>query len=107
MSTPCINLPGKREGENQMISYWKNTKEIYVDDGLVLIIGWYDHKNKENGGRKTLGIHWGDYPLARGSLSPCEITRNAILSGLLHQAAINNNIVQVESIVEAIKFFRA
>jgi hypothetical protein len=32
----------------QMISYWKNWKKIYEDDGLVLIIGWYDHKNQGN-----------------------------------------------------------
>lgn len=25
-----------------MISYWKNPKEFYNDDGLVLIVGHYD-----------------------------------------------------------------
>jgi len=92
-----------------MISYWKKTKEIYIDEGLVLIIGWYDHKNQNNGGNKALGVHWGDYPQSRGVLSPCvipETTRNAILSGLLHQAVISGNDVQSESIVEAIKFFK-
>jgi hypothetical protein len=92
-----------------MISYWKETKEIYLDDGLVLIIGWYDHKNKENGGNKALGVHWGDYPQSHGVLSPCvipETTRNAILSGLLHQAVTDNNVKQIESIIEAIKFFK-
>ncbi len=91
-----------------MISYWKQPKEIYVDDGLVLIIGRYDHKNQNNGGDKALGVHWGDYPQSRGILSPCvipEATRNAILSGLLHQAVTNNNANQIAGITEAIKFF--
>jgi hypothetical protein len=92
-----------------MISYWKNPKEIYNDDGLVLIIGRYDHKNQDNGGHKALGIHWGGYPKSRGVLSPCvipETTRNAILSGLLHQAVINANDAQIKAIEEAITFFR-
>lgn len=92
-----------------MISYWKKTKEIYNDDGLVFIIGWYDHKNQDNGGYKALGIHRGDHPLSRGVLSPCvipETTRNAILSGLLHQAVINANDAQIKAIEEAITFFR-
>ena len=92
----------------QMISYWKTPKEIYVDDGLVLIIGWYDHKNENDGGDKALGVHWGDYPQSRGILSPCvipETTRNAILSGLLHQAVSNNDATNMTGIIEAIKFF--
>lgn len=92
-----------------MISYWKKPIEIYVDDGLVLIIGHYDHKNKNNGGEKALGVHWGDYPQSRGILSPCVIpaaTRSAILSGLLHQAVTNGNLQQVSSITKAIEFFR-
>lgn len=52
-----------------MISYWKNTKEVYFDDGLTLIIGWYDHKHMHNGGYKSLGIHWEIYPKSRGILS--------------------------------------
>ena len=92
----------------QMISYWKNPKEIYVDDGLVLIIGRYDHKNENDGGDKALGVHWGDYPQSRGILSPCvipETTRNAILSGLLHPAVSNNDATNMAGIIEAIKFF--
>jgi hypothetical protein len=91
-----------------MISYWKNHKEIHVDDGLVLIIGWYDHKNQYSGGSKALGVHWGSYPQSRAVLSPCvipEATRNAILAGLLHQAVSNINKQQVNSITEAIEFF--
>lgn len=91
-----------------MISYWKKTKEIYVDDGLILIIGWYDHKNMNNGGEKSLGVHWGDYPQSRGVLSPCvipESTRNAMLSGLLHQSIVSGNEEHILSITEAIKFF--
>jgi hypothetical protein len=91
-----------------LISYWKNSKEIHTDGGLVLIVGWYDHKNKQNGGNKALGVHWGDYPQSRGILSPCvipEATRSAILSGLLHQAVSNGNSKQVRSITEAIEFF--
>jgi hypothetical protein len=92
----------------QMISYWKDSEEIYIDDGLVLIIGWYGHKNQNNGGDKALGVHWGGYPQSHGILSPCvipEVTRNAMLSGLLHQAVIDNNKSQTDSILNAIKFF--
>ena len=92
----------------KMISYWKNHKEIHVDDGLELILGWYDHKNENNGGDKALGVHWGDYPQSRGILSPCVIpeeTRNAMLSGLLHQAVTQGNQSQIKSITEAIEFF--
>lgn len=91
-----------------MVSYWKNPEEIHVDDGLVLIIGHYDHKNQNNGGEKALGVHWGDYPQSRGILSPCVIplaTRSAILSGLLHQAVIKGDLNQISSITKAIEFF--
>jgi hypothetical protein len=94
----------------KMISYWKNHKQIHLDDGLVLIIGWYDHKNQDNGGSKALGVHWGDYPQSRAILSPCVIpkaTRNAILSGLLHEAVSSANLQQVKSITEAIEFFHS
>ncbi|MFZ3019471.1 MAG: hypothetical protein WA056_13560 [Gallionella sp.] len=93
----------------QMISYWKQPKEIYKDGDLTFIIGLYDHKNQDNGGGKALGIYWGDdYPQSRGKLSPCVIpatTRSAILSGLLQQAVTKKEMAQVESILEAIKFF--
>jgi hypothetical protein len=91
-----------------MISYWKNHKKIHIDDGLELILGWYDHKNENNGGDKALGVHWGDYPQSRGILSPCvipEATRNAMLSGLLHQAVTQGKQSQIKSITEAIEFF--
>ncbi len=92
-----------------MISYWKNPKQIYNDEGLVLIIGHYDHKNQNNGGDKALGVHWGDYPLSRNVLSPCvipEATRNAILSGLLHQAVSSGDTKLVDAIRDAVEFFR-
>lgn len=92
-----------------MISYWKNVKPIYVDSGLTLIIGWYDHKNLNNGGEKALGVHWQDYPRSRGVLSPCvvpEATRNAMLSGLHHQSIINGSQKDVVSLTEAIEFFQ-
>lgn len=91
-----------------MISYWKSPEEIYVDDGLVLIVGWYDHKNMNNGGEKSLGIHWGDYPKSRGILSPCvvpESTRNAMLLGLLNQSILNGKNKEVSSLMRAIDFF--
>lgn len=91
-----------------MISYWKNSKEFYNDDGLVLIFGYYDHKNMNNGGVKSLGVHWGDYPQSRGILSPCVIpkeTRNAMLSGLLHQVTISADKNKIQKIIEAIQFF--
>lgn len=91
----------------KMISYWKDIEEIHQDDGLVLIIGWYDHKNQYNGGEKSLGVHWGTYPQSRGILSPCVIpkeTSDAILSGLLHKAVIDNNKYLIKSITKAIEF---
>lgn len=93
----------------KMISYWKKHKVIHVDNGLSLIIGWYDHKNQQKGGNKELGIHWDDYPQSRGVLSPCVIpkaTRDGILSGLLHQAVSAGNKSQVSKITEAIDFFK-
>ena len=98
----------RETGEKTMISYWKEPQTIHVDDGLTLIIGWYDHKNENNGGDKALGIHWGDFPQSRGILSPCvvpEKTRNAILAGLLHHAVTNSDEKQIKSITEALKFF--
>lgn len=94
----------------EMISYWKNYHEIHYDDGLVLIVGWYDHKNQNNGGVKSLGVHWGNYPQSRGVLSPCvipEATRAAILSGLLHQAVLGSNRALIEAVTAAIDFFNA
>lgn len=91
-----------------MISYWKNYETIYNDNGLVLIFGWYDHKNEHNGGEKALGVHWEDYPQSRGILSPCVIpkaTRSAILSGLLHQAVSEGDKQKVQSVMKAIEFF--
>lgn len=91
----------------EMISYWKEPQEIYIDEGLRLIVGFYDHKNMYDGGEKALGIHWGDYPQSRGVLSPCVIpkeTRDAVLSGLLHQAVIEGKKVNIESITKAIDF---
>ncbi len=93
----------------KLISYWKNSKEFYNDDGLVLIVGYYDHKNQNDGGEKALGVHWGDYPQSRGILSPCVIpknTRNSMLSGLLHQATINQDEDRINKIIEAIQFFK-
>lgn len=92
----------------KMVSYWKDCKEIYNDDGLVLIIGYYDHKNQYNGGEKSLGVHWGTYPQSHNILSPCVIpeeTRSAILSGLLHQAVSKGNLQQVKEIIDAIEYF--
>jgi len=93
----------------QMISYWKNYKEFYNDNGLVLIIGNYDHKNENNGGEKALGVHWRNYPQSHGILSPCVIpkdTRNSMLSGLLYQAIINQDEEKINNITEAIQFFK-
>lgn len=93
----------------QMISYWKNPKEFYNDNGLVLIVGYYDHMNEHNGGEKALGVHWEDYPQSRGILSPCVIpqdTRNSMLSGLLYQATLNQDTEKINKIIEAIQFFK-
>ncbi|EJE4210512.1 hypothetical protein M3923_003368 [Vibrio metschnikovii] len=91
-----------------MISYWKKTEEIYHDDGLTLIIGWYDHKHEHDGGFKSLGVHWGNYPKSRGILSPCvipEITRNSMLAGLLHKAITDGNHEEKKALSKAIEFF--
>lgn len=93
----------------QMVSYWKRTESIYEDDGLVLIIGWYDHKNQESGGHKALGVHWRDFPKSHNVLSPCVIperTRNSILSGLLHDAVIAGDRQRIQSLMKGIEFFR-
>ena len=92
----------------KMISYWKNSKVVYTDDEMSLIIGRYDHMNENGGGDKALGIHWIDYPQSRGILSPCVIpmsTRNAILSGLLHDAIVSKNKDNIGKITEAIEYF--
>jgi len=94
----------------KMISYWKEHQQIYVDEGFVLITGWYDHKNQSQGGVRALGVHWGSYPQSRAVLSPCvipEATRSAILSGLLHKAVSDGDLGHVNSITEAIGFFRS
>ncbi|RLQ19674.1 hypothetical protein AYK60_06290 [Vibrio sp. SBT000027] len=91
----------------KMISYWKNIEEIHEDDGLVLIVGWYDHKHEYDGGQKSLGVHWGTYPQSRGILSPCVIpkeTSDAMLSGLLHKAVMDNNKELIQNITKAIEF---
>ncbi|WP_367104715.1 hypothetical protein [uncultured Psychrobacter sp.] len=92
----------------KMISYWKNPKVIHTDTEMSLIIGKYDHKNENGEGEKALGIHWINYPQSRGVLSPCVIpkgTRNAILSGLLHDAIISKNKIRIEKIAEALEYF--
>jgi len=90
----------------KLVSYWKNYKEIYNEDGFTLIIGTYNHKNQHMD-EKALGVHWRDYPKSHNVLSPCVIpeeTRDAILSGLLHKATISKNTEQIKSIIEAIEF---
>lgn len=96
----------------KLISYWIDSgnapTEIHTDDGMVLIVGYYNHKNKHARGEKALGVHWGDYPQSRGVLSPCVIpasTRSAILSGLLHQAVLSKKQEQIMRITEALAFF--
>lgn len=92
----------------KMVSYWKDTKEFYNDDGLVLIVGYYDHKNQNDGGVKALGVHWGTYPQSHNTLSPCVIpeeTRSAILSGLLHHAVSKGNAELIKEITDAIEYF--
>ncbi len=92
----------------KMISYWKNHQTIYQDGECTFIIGYYDHKNQENGGHKALGIHWQTYPQSRGILSPCVIpenTRNIILRGLLTQAEALKDSQKIDKINEAIDYF--
>ena len=98
----------------KIVSYWKGPKgektpqQVYDDDeGLVLIMGYYNHKNQGKD-EKALGIHWKDFPQSHGVLSPCRIpqkTALAILAGLLHQAIEQNYSKKIKnSIIEAIEF---
>ncbi|MFW2578428.1 hypothetical protein [Aliarcobacter butzleri] len=92
----------------KLVSYWKETKEIYKEDEFTLIIGFYNHKNNETD-EKALGVHWGNYPTSHNILTPCRIPKEtgiAMLSGLLQKAAINKNTEQIKSIIEAIEFFQ-
>ncbi|MGE4716951.1 MULTISPECIES: hypothetical protein [Yersinia] len=92
----------------KMVSYWKSPEKFHEDDGMVLIYGYYDHKHEYNGGTKELGVHWDGYPQSRGILSPCVIpenSRNAMLSGLLHQAVSSGNKLMMNDISKAIEFF--
>ncbi len=93
----------------KMISFWQDIEVVYKDDdGFTIIIGLYNHQNLDEKGYKALGIHWETYPTSRGVLSPSTISppvRDAILSGLLHQAVANKNMEQVKSITKAIEFF--
>lgn len=45
----------------KLISYWidlgNSPKKIHTDDGMVLIIGYYNHKNQHAKGEKALGVH--------------------------------------------------
>jgi hypothetical protein len=93
----------------QVISFWTEVKEVYADDGLILIIGRYNHKDENQIGDKCLGIHWGDFPQSRGILSPCVVppsTRDAILAGLLHQAVIDKKSDVIKKLMEAIEYFK-
>lgn len=93
----------------KMISYWKDTREIYRDDeGMIVIIGFYNHKHSQKEDKKCLGVHWGDFPTVRGVLAPTVISenlKNAILTGILHQCLIENRFKEVKIIQEAIEFF--
>lgn len=92
----------------KIISYWKDTRVVFVDEGLTFITGYYDYNNENNGGVKSLGIHWENYPNSRGVLSPCVIpknTRNTILSGLLYRAVATGDKTDIASLTEAIDFF--
>lgn len=91
----------------KMISYWKDVKQIHQDNGLVFIIGTYNHK-KQDGNKKALGVHWKTYPQSRGVLAPCVIpkeTRSAILAGLLHQAINRKDEESIGKISKAIQYF--
>ena len=90
----------------KIVSYWNDVKEIYHDDEFVLITGTYNHKHQYSP-KRNLGVHWRTYPKSHNILSPCVIpekTRNAILSGLLHQATIEGNTEDISKLINAIKY---
>lgn len=94
--------------ELRIVSYWDVEETIYEDDGLYFIIGTYDHK-KKNEPKKSLGIHWGDYPKSHNVLCPCVIsdkTRDAILAGLLQRAIIEKDEQSIKLIMKAIQYFQ-
>ncbi len=87
----------------ELISRWKNIKEIYNDDELILILGEYD-------GEKTFALHWEhNFPSSNGKLSPLYLTETyayALLTGLLQKSLQENNVDSIASLTNAIKHFK-
>lgn len=98
-----------------MISYWKNAKEIYGNGQFRVIIGEYNHKNfNKNGGELCVGLYWKDeeenssFPNSRGRTSPMVIDQVFALGFLqmvLFQAAKDGS--NLNEITLAIQRFSA
>ena len=98
----------------KMVSYWKETKQFYDEDGeLFQIYGYYDHLNQSGGicdKNRRIGIYWrDDYPSSRGYLSPCVIpehTAMCLLKGLFEEMLLIGETEKADKISEAIRFMR-
>lgn len=95
----------------QMISYWKNYKEIYRSGEFVVIFGEYNHLNSKNGSELCIGMYWDhgelpSFPNSRGKISPMVIERTlieGILNTLAKQRKQHNQ--SIKSIEDAAKGF--
>ncbi len=85
------------------ISRWKNIKEIYNDDELILILGEYDDE-------KLFALHWEhNFPATANRLSPLYLTETyayALLTGLLQKALQENDAASIKSLTNAIENFK-
>ncbi|UQY80174.1 hypothetical protein HAV_00364 [Candidatus Hepatincola sp. Av] len=97
------------------LKYWTDVKIIYKEihedkeHDFALIIGRYNHLDKNPTGLKFLGAIWIGHSPEFDTNEPIVIpdfTRNAVLFGLLQQATIDNNSNRVQSLQEAIEYFK-
>ena len=79
---------------------WNDQKVVWEGEGATLIRGKLD-------GAKELGLHWPNFPLSHGHLSPLVVPksmRTPILCGLLQQSLAANQPEQKQKILEAIDY---
>ncbi|MGL4667531.1 MAG: hypothetical protein ACRCWR_06345 [Saezia sp.] len=95
--------------EYPLISYWKNVAVVYEEKNeenvFVVIVGVYNHENSEETPNVCIGVHWDNYPLARKTLAPCVLQKNAgidILNGRLQRIA-NDEKLKTEEKIDAAK----
>ncbi|MDP8079789.1 hypothetical protein [Phocoenobacter skyensis] len=87
----------------EMVSFWTDVEEVYNDDGLILIKGYYDEA-------RAIGLHWNNqYPSSHNRLTPFFLNKtyaNALLTALLHKALTEKeqNPSHIASLNSAIQF---